>query len=96
MSIQLAPQKNADYPSSIVRVGRNFQVTIPAEVRKFVPLVEGDYIKTSIREGQIIFSPVTVVAKRPSRHKEEKEWNALMAQTFLDGYDDVDSAYDNL
>lgn len=82
--------------SPIVRVGRNFQVTIPSEIRKIVPLAEGDYIKTSTSQGQIIFSPVTVVAKRSSANNEEREWNTLVAQNLLDGYDEADSMYDNL
>lgn len=96
MSKQGAALKNLDHSSPIVRVGRNFQVTIPAEIRKFVPLCEGDYIQTSASHGQIIFSPVTVTAKRSSMNKDEQEWNALVTQKFLDGYDEADSAYDNL
>ncbi len=96
MSQQTAPLKNLDYSSPIVRVGRNFQVTIPAEIRKFVPLAEGDYIQTSASHGQIIFSPVTVTRKQSAKINEEREWDTLMTQKFLDGYDEVDSVYDNL
>ncbi|MDP2630817.1 MAG: AbrB/MazE/SpoVT family DNA-binding domain-containing protein [Candidatus Uhrbacteria bacterium] len=96
MANQAVTRKNSDYSSPIVRVGRNFQVTIPAEIRRFVPLVEGDYIKTSTSQGQIIFCPVTVVAKRSGKDRDEREWDALMAKNFLEGYDRADSAYDNL
>ncbi len=69
MQKQIGASKHSDHASPIVRVGRNFQVTIPAELRKFIPLTEGDYIKTSINQGQIIFSPVAVVERRSSRNK---------------------------
>ena len=85
-----------DYSLPIVRVWRNFQVTIPAEIRKFVPLAEGDYIQTSASQGQIIFSPVTVTRIRGKESEDEKEGSALTTQKFLDGYDEADSAYDNL
>ncbi len=82
--------------TSIVRVGRNFQVTIPAEIRKSIPVVEGDYIETFAKQGQIIFSPIDVVKKRTIQDKDEKEWNDLVVKQFLAGYDSADSAYDKL
>ncbi len=96
MHKQLIPSKSIDHSSSIVRVGRNFQVTIPAEIRKFIPLTEGDYIKTSISHGQIIFSPVTMIEKRSSEDTDKQEWDMLMLGKFLDGYAQTDSVYDNL
>ena len=96
MHKQLIPSKGMDSSSPIVRVGRNFQVTIPAEIRKFVPLADGDYIKTSISHGQIIFSPVTMIEKRSSEDADEQEWDMLMLGKFLSGYAETDSVYDNL
>lgn len=96
MSKQAVGLKKFGYSSPIVRVGRNFQVTIPAEIRKFVPLAEGDYVQTSASQGQIIFSPVTVTRKHGKGNRDEKEWDTLMLQKFLNGYDETDSAYDNL
>lgn len=87
---------NSDRGTSIVRVGRNFQVTIPNEIRKRVAIAEGDYIKTSTRNGQIIFSPIEVIQKRFSGNEDEKEWDVAMLKNFLDGYDPADSAYDTL
>lgn len=87
---------NSDRGLSIVRVGRNFQVTIPTEIRKRVAIAEGDYIKTSTSNGQIIFSPIEVIRKRSSGAEGEKEWDASMLKNFLDGYDPADSAYDTL
>lgn len=86
----------SDRGMSIVRVGRNFQVTIPTEIRKRVAIAEGDYIKTSTNNGLIIFSPIEVISKRSSSSNDEKQWDALMLKNFLDGYDPGDSAYDTL
>lgn len=88
--------KKAERIASIVRIGRNFQVTIPAEIRKYVPLSEGDYVKTSAENGQILFTPVVLIKKTLPHDKENKEWNELMLKQFLDGYSPADSAYDKL
>lgn len=88
--------KKTERTASVVRVGRNFQVTIPAEIRKYIPLSEGDYVKTSAENGQIVFTPVVLIKKAFSRDKENKEWNELMLKHYLDGYDPADSAYDTL
>lgn len=88
--------KKAERTTSVIRIGRNFQVTIPAEIRKYVPLSEGDYVKTSTENGQILFTPVVLIKKTFQRDKEDKEWNELMLKHFLDGYDSADSAYDKL
>lgn len=88
--------KKAARTASVVRVGRNFQITIPAEIRKFVPLSEGDFVETSTENGQIVFTPVVLIKKALSRDKENKEWSELILKHFLDGYDPADSAYDKL
>ena len=59
---------------SLIKIARNFQVTIPAKVRNDLGLKEGDYLDVSSRNGSVIFSPVTTVKVSSKKNdKPEKE-----------------------
>ena len=72
----------------IVRITRNFQVTIPTELRSFTNFQEGDYVKSSFVSGKIIFEPIEDTA-------EEIAWKQLQEQQLLAGYSEEDAIYDN-
>lgn len=54
------------------KLTRNFQITIPAEVRKKLSLKKGDILAFGVRDGKIIAFPV----QRARRHATSSErWN---------------------
>lgn len=83
----LVPQMvNKIHP--VVRITRNFQVTIPAALRPFTHFQEGDYVKSSFVKGKIIFESIKDI-------DEEIAWKQLGEQQLLDGYSAEDAIYDN-
>ena len=57
---------------SLIKISRNYQVTIPAKMRGDLGVKEGDYLDVSIKNGTIIFSPVTPVPVKVSNKKNSK------------------------
>ncbi len=49
--------------SSVVKVARNYQITLPREIRKKCNLKEGDLVNFEIRNSEIVLNPVCVVKK---------------------------------
>jgi AbrB family looped-hinge helix DNA binding protein len=47
----------------VVRVRRNYQFTIPQELRKRVGLSVGDYVEVDVQGGAITIRPVKVIRK---------------------------------
>ena len=45
---------------SLVKVKSNYQVTIPAGIRKIFDIQENDYLEVKSRQGEIILRPVKV------------------------------------
>jgi len=46
---------------ALVRVTRNFQVSIPKEIRQALRLEEGDLIEVEERDGQIVMVPKKLI-----------------------------------
>lgn len=57
---------------SLVKVVRNGQITLPAELRKALDLDEGDYLEVEVEGGNIVLRPKVVVDK-------DKAWEQLSA-----------------
>jgi len=49
--------------SSVVKVARNYQITLPREIREKCNLKEGDLVNFEIRDSEIVLNPVCVVKK---------------------------------
>ena len=45
----------------LVKVKRNYQITIPQNLRKLIRLAEGDYVEMEIKDGALMLKPVKVV-----------------------------------
>ncbi len=45
----------------LIKVSKNYQVTLPSKLRKDFDLKEGDYLDVSVRDGAFVFKPVKVV-----------------------------------
>lgn len=52
--------------SGAVRIQRNFQVTIPVQIRTKAGLREGDLVEFELREDEIILRPLQLVEKSQS------------------------------
>lgn len=50
--------------SSLTKVTRNGQVTLPASVRKALHVKEGDYLEVAVVEGELRLKPVSVVDRK--------------------------------
>lgn len=46
---------------ALVKVTRNFQISIPKEIRAALQLEEGDYVELEERDGQIVLIPKKVI-----------------------------------
>jgi len=49
----------------LTKISKNFQVTLPATLRKTFDLKEGDYLEASLKDGAFVFKPIKVVDKVP-------------------------------
>ena len=45
----------------LVKVKRNYQITIPQSLRKLIRLAEGDYVEMEIEDGALVLKPVKVI-----------------------------------
>lgn len=45
----------------LIKITKNFQITLPAKLRGRFGLKEGDYLEASAKEGAFIFKPKKVV-----------------------------------
>lgn len=45
----------------LVRVKRNYQITIPQSLRKFLRLAVGDYLEVEIQNETLVIKPVKLV-----------------------------------
>jgi len=45
----------------LVKVKRNYQITIPQSLRRLVRLVVGDYVEVDIQDDTLVIRPVKVI-----------------------------------
>jgi AbrB family looped-hinge helix DNA binding protein len=57
--------------TAIIKVTRNGQITLPAEVRKMLAVKEGDYLEAGVIDGKIQLEPLTKTG-----HKEA--WQRIL------------------
>jgi len=83
--------------STLVKVTRNGQITIPAEVRRQLGIEEGDYIEVTLKEGLIVMSPAHLVDRTQAYfwtqrwQDEEREADEDIEAGRVRVFDDVDS-----
>jgi AbrB family looped-hinge helix DNA binding protein len=86
MSSQRQHRKKQALGSSemeLIKVKRNYQLTIPSELRRKLKLAVGDYLEADVEDNKIVIRPVKVV------HPDEayfftKEWQEREAQADRD------------
>jgi AbrB family looped-hinge helix DNA binding protein len=65
--IQPRKKKKSDDEMELIKVRRNFQLTIPRSLRRKVELAIGDYVEIDVRDGAIVIKPVKVVRSGKAR-----------------------------
>ena len=87
---------------ALIKVTRNGQITIPAEIRRELGIREGDYMEVTLKEGVIVISPAQVVDKSQAFfwserwQREEREADEDIEAGRVRVFDDVDSLISDL
>lgn len=59
----------------LIKITKNFQVTLPSKLRNVFKLKEGDYLEAKVKNGAFIFKPKKLVDIDPSQSWFwTKEW----------------------
>jgi AbrB family looped-hinge helix DNA binding protein len=67
----------------LIKVRRNFQVTIPHELRRKLKLAVGDYVEAEVEDDKIVIRPVKLV--HPGQeYFYSKEWQEKEAEADRD------------
>jgi AbrB family looped-hinge helix DNA binding protein len=51
----------------LAKLSKNFQVTIPASLRRGFDLKEGDYLDVTVQGGAFIFKPIQIQEKNSGK-----------------------------
>jgi AbrB family looped-hinge helix DNA binding protein len=80
-----------------VRVGRDFQITLPKSVRQYLHLNEGDLLAVKVRDDELVLRPQAAV-DRDQAWYWSPEWQAAEREADSDTragrYDDFESMDD--
>ncbi|MBN2176863.1 MAG: AbrB/MazE/SpoVT family DNA-binding domain-containing protein [Demequinaceae bacterium] len=78
-----ATQSRDDVPPLRATIRTKGVVTIPQEVRRAVRLEEGDEVMVSVRDGEVVLTPATIVP-RDQAWFWTPEWQAREAEADAD------------
>jgi antitoxin MazE len=67
----------------LVKVKRNYQITIPQSLRKIVRLSVGDYVEVDIQDDTLVIRPVKVIHP-DQEYFFTKEWQGKEAEADKD------------
>jgi AbrB family looped-hinge helix DNA binding protein len=64
---------------ALIKVGRAAQITLPAEIRRQLEIVEGDYLKIEVVDGGVLLKPITKAERKKAwaeirRIIDEPKW----------------------
>ena len=78
---------------SMVRVTGNYQVTIPALIRKALQVNIGDFMSVTLDAANgVLIKPIEV----RERQTEAEAWEQAGSKAMLSQYNDKDAAYDTM
>jgi AbrB family looped-hinge helix DNA binding protein len=72
-----------EVPTTLTKVTRHGQVTLPAAIRRAVNVKEGDYIEVRVEEDVIVLTPKKLVDKSQAYFWTE-EWQAAEREASAD------------
>jgi antitoxin MazE len=67
----------------LVKVKRNFQITIPQNFRRMIRLAEGDYLEMEVKDGTLVIRPVKVIYP-DQEYFYTREWQGKEAEADQD------------
>ncbi len=67
----------------LVKVKRNYQITIPQSLRRLIRLVVGDYVEVDIQDDTLVIRPVKVI-HQDQEYFFTKEWQEKEAEAEKD------------
>jgi AbrB family looped-hinge helix DNA binding protein len=67
----------------LVKVKRNYQITIPQNLRRIIRLVVGDYVEVDIQDDTLVIRPVKVIHP-DQEYFFTKEWQEKEAEAEQD------------
>jgi AbrB family looped-hinge helix DNA binding protein len=67
----------------LVKVKRNYQITIPQSLRKFFQLAVGDYVEVELQDETLVIRPVKVIHP-DQEYFFTKEWQEKEAEADKD------------
>ena len=67
----------------LIRIKKNFQITIPQGLRKKVKIAVGDYVEVDTEKDRIVIRPVKVIP-RDQEYFHTAEWQAKEAEADRD------------
>lgn len=83
---------------SMVRVTGNYQVTIPASIRKALRVNIGDFMSVALDAANgVLIKPIEVkerLLQTTPQDAEDKDWKQTGAKAMFSQYNTKDSAYD--
>ena len=67
----------------LIKIRKNFQVTIPQSLRRLIHLAEGDLVEAEVKDGALVIRPVHVVPAG-QEYFHTREWQAKEAEADAD------------
>jgi AbrB family looped-hinge helix DNA binding protein len=67
----------------LIKVRKNFQVTIPQSLRRLIRLAEGDLVEAEVKDGALVIRPVQVVPAG-QEYFHTREWQVKEAEADAD------------
>jgi AbrB family looped-hinge helix DNA binding protein len=74
--------------TSLIKLTRNGQITLPADLRKVLSLQEGDYLEAEVIEGKIQLEPLV----KADRKKAERQLEEILSRVKYTGPQPMPSA----
>ncbi len=73
--------------TSLLKVTRNGQVTLPAELRKILKVQEGDYIAAEPRDGGVLLKPISAI----DQEEADRQLSEILSRVKYTGPEPVPS-----
>jgi antitoxin MazE len=74
------PRFHQETSVELIKIRKNFQVTIPQSLRRLIHLAEGDLVEAEVKDGALVLRPVKVVHP-DQEYFHTRVWHAKEAET---------------
>ena len=77
----MATKTKDNKSTSLIKMTRSGQITLPAEVRKVLALKEGDYLEADVIDGKIQLEPLVKI----NREEAERQLDEILSRVKYTG-----------